>query len=407
MSPARLFISVALSCVFCFSASATTLTGKVVDEEGRPLGGARVSIYTAKPRKGLSVTCPSCYRDCAKSTTTDKNGNWTIEKLDDSLLFRVLMAAVNMRSAVTKHVDPDAGPVEASLKMRPADLEPEHFLAGRVVDLKGKPIVGALVTPFGAKTKERRWWGRMPGVDELAVTDAEGKFVIVTETAKSGMDLKVRGRDYTTTITPLLELNGKQHEIKLRHGASVRGRLVYKGKPVAGRAIGMVQTSRRSGQFIGETTYATDENGRFSFDNLLPDEEYALYSLTDGDTSNLALKTQRLTTAGDTKSTDLDEIELIEGLQFSGKIIIASGGKVPKDSTLRLSRKVAWDWKTIPVAEDGTFDATGLPPEVYEVGVQVAGSNIDTKGFRYQMLGDNSFGIRLRESRSDFLIPLK
>ncbi len=407
MSPLRLFTSVALSCAVGFSVSATTLTGKVHDEEGRPLPGARVSIYTAKPRKGHSVTCPSCYRDCAKFTTTDKNGNWTIEGLDASLLFRILVAAPKMRSTVTKHINPDAGPVEASLTIRPTDLEPEHYLAGRVVDLKGKPIVGALVTPFGAKEKGRRWWGRLPGVDELAVTDAEGKFVIVTEKAKLGMDLKVRGRNYTTTITPLLELNGKQHEVKLRHGASVRGRIVYKGKPVAGRAIGMVQKSRRSGQFIGETTYATDDDGHFSFDNLLPDEEYALYSLTDGDASQLALKTQRLMTAGDTKSTDLGEIEMVEGLQFSGTVTLADSGTVPEDSTLRLSRKVAWDWKTIPIAEDGTFEVVGLPPEVYEVGVHVAGSQIDSKRFRYQMLGDHSFGIRLQENRLDFLIPMK
>src|SRR3954471_379761 len=58
------------------------LTGTVKDPEGKPLPQASVFIYTAGPKEGASILCPSCYADCRKSTTTDKDGHFKIESLD-------------------------------------------------------------------------------------------------------------------------------------------------------------------------------------------------------------------------------------------------------------------------------------------------------------------------------------
>lgn len=396
--------SLVATSVLCLMAKASTLTGTVTDSDGDPLQGAVVSIYTAKPKTGRSATCPSCYRDCAKSTKTKSDGSFAIESLDDSLLFRVLVVAPATRPVLTDHVDPGEKPLVARLSPRPDGLKDENYLRGRVVDGDGKPVAEAVVDPYGAKTTRRRWWGRMKGVDPLVVTDADGKFVVVSDEPKLAMDLKVKGRNFATKITPLLELNGEQHTIALEQGASVSGRLVYEGKPVADRSVGIVQSERGSGQFVGEQTRVTDADGQFSFFNLLPSEEYVFYTLCDGDASTLTLKRKKLNTPDDQKSVDLGDVELIKGLKISGRVQL-SEGQFPPDATLRISRNPAWDWKTVTIATDGSFNVTGLPPEVYKIKLEAAGVKIDNSRFRYQMVGPNEFGLKLGESRAEFVIP--
>src|ERR1039458_7943723 len=73
------------------------LTGVVKDQDGKPLGEASVFIYTAGPKEGVGVFCPSCYADCRKRTATEKQGCIQIESLDPALLFRVLVVAKGHR----------------------------------------------------------------------------------------------------------------------------------------------------------------------------------------------------------------------------------------------------------------------------------------------------------------------
>jgi protocatechuate 3,4-dioxygenase beta subunit len=87
------------------------LTGVVKDEDGKGLGGATVFIYTAGPKEGAGILCPSCYADCRKRTTTDDAGHFKIESLDPSLLFRI--------SGCGK--EPSAGVCEQDRSSRQAD----------------------------------------------------------------------------------------------------------------------------------------------------------------------------------------------------------------------------------------------------------------------------------------------
>src|SRR5690348_5167557 len=69
------------------------LTGVVKDSDGQPLPQASVFIYTAGPKIGTGILCPSCYADCRKRATTDAEGRFKIESLDPNLLFRILVVA--------------------------------------------------------------------------------------------------------------------------------------------------------------------------------------------------------------------------------------------------------------------------------------------------------------------------
>src|SRR5688572_3149802 len=82
------------------------LTGVVKDQEGKPLREASVFIYTAGPKEGVGILCPSCYADCRKRTRTDSEGRFKIESLDPALLFRVLVVAKGHRPEFVGKVDP-------------------------------------------------------------------------------------------------------------------------------------------------------------------------------------------------------------------------------------------------------------------------------------------------------------
>lgn len=68
------------------------LKGRVHADQS-PVPNALVFIYTAGPRTGTAVVCPSCYPDCGKQTKTDAAGAFEIPSLDPALLFRLLVIA--------------------------------------------------------------------------------------------------------------------------------------------------------------------------------------------------------------------------------------------------------------------------------------------------------------------------
>ncbi|TWU45652.1 Dioxygenase [Novipirellula aureliae] len=186
------------------------LTGKVQDENGSPIAGAIVDIYTARPRVGAALTCPSCYRDCAKSTTTDSEGRFSFNELDSGLLFRVLVMAPGRRPQLTRLTDPQTTQLDVKLEPIPTNLPIDRILNGRVLDDQGEPLAGAVVSPSGAKTSEKRWWGSLPGVDEASVTDAEGRFVITSQDAKLGLDLEVTSPGFADFPSQLFDLDGRE-----------------------------------------------------------------------------------------------------------------------------------------------------------------------------------------------------
>src|SRR5262245_42745466 len=80
------------------------LRGTVLDETGKPITNATVFIYTAGPKQGTGVLCPSCYADCRKRTATSGNGGFTIASLDPELRFQVLVVAASHQPKLVSKV---------------------------------------------------------------------------------------------------------------------------------------------------------------------------------------------------------------------------------------------------------------------------------------------------------------
>ena len=382
------------------------LAGTVVDAKGNPVAGARVDISTAAPKMGPGVFCPSCYLDCAKWARTDPQGRFIIAGLDPSLKFRVLVSAPGKRSQLTPLTDPLAGPLGVKLEDLPKDVPPERLLLGEVVDGQGLPIEGALVDPAGAKTAERRWWGTVE-VDP-AVTDNEGQFTLFLPAGYQGLDLSVVADGHAGAQIDLLAPGTKRHRLAVPTGTRVVGRLVHVGMRMPGIQIAVVQMDRSAGRhFIKAVAATSDSDGRFAFDYLPADEDYAIFSVAGEGRQPLVLTTKKFKAYASGKERDLGDLELIAALRLAGRVELPAGTIFPPHAKIVLSRDPAWDLIAAPLAEDGRFEFGGLPPESYTVRVSIGGVRLSSDKLKYQQLDAASFGLRLRESVTDLRIPLE
>ena len=98
---ARLLVWLGVVCCAARLAAAEArpdLTGKVVFDDGAAVTNATVFIYTAGPKEGSAVVCPSCYADCGKKAKTDAQGAFKIASLNPTLRFRLLVLAPGCES---------------------------------------------------------------------------------------------------------------------------------------------------------------------------------------------------------------------------------------------------------------------------------------------------------------------
>ena len=170
------------------------LAGVVRDQDGKPLGGASVFIYTAGPKEGVGILCPSCYADCRKRTATDKEGRFKIESLDPTLLFRVLVVAKGHRPEFVSKINPAAKPIAVTLKPNRGEESPDRQVKGRVVDADGKPIPGAVVGIRGVSRGQSTRFGGNDDIDQVAVTNDEGLFLINGKTSFDAVGVEVEAR---------------------------------------------------------------------------------------------------------------------------------------------------------------------------------------------------------------------
>jgi len=207
------------------------LTGVVKDQDNGPIKDASVFIFTAGPKEGTGILCPSCYADCSKRTNTDRAGHFKIESLDPKLLFRILVVAKNHQPEFASKIDPSVKPVEVTLKPSKQGVNPDQQVKGRVV-ADGKPVQGAIVSIRGVSRAESTRFGANDDLDQVAVTDEEGMFVINSKDSFDAVGVEVEARTYAKGVFQHLVTGGKVHELKLT--CAIRNDLK---RPIAGDRI--------------------------------------------------------------------------------------------------------------------------------------------------------------------------
>ncbi len=355
------------------------LTGRVVGAGAKPVVGAHVLIDSAAVRRGTSPLCPSCYADCRKTAVSDKDGRFRIASVDPELLFNVLVVADGFRPTIVKKTDPAKGAIDVVLSPFDADkVDPKRVLRGVVLDASGKPLPGAKVSAQMFKTDA--FSGYSPDIfDPVAVTNLKGEFVLTSKSPITYADVRVDGNGVAPRIVSSRKPEANPHTIKMIAGATLTGRVVRDGRPVAGAAVGLVQADRRTGSFLGVTSIGTDEHGRFTFLNVHPDEKYFVYGLMWSIKDGGAVAAVSVTSGADGTTTDAGDLPVVHGHRIKGQVILSDGKAVPPKTQLMVSREDAWDDQRVELDAEGRFEFSGLPTEQYSVNVTVRGYRISSK----------------------------
>ncbi|HTV39121.1 MAG TPA: M56 family metallopeptidase [Candidatus Sulfotelmatobacter sp.] len=368
------------------------LTGVVVEaDSGDPVQGT-VFIYTAGPRVGTSSFCPSCYADCQKSAKADEDGNFTIKSLDPQLIFQVLAVAPGYKPKFVSKVDPVKGPI--TIKLAPISLAsapPGNCLHGRVVDTNGEPIAGAVVEMHGIRDYSGGGgWGRLDGVDPLAVTDNKGEFLITSLKPFDMMDVRVSARGYANKGFIKLASGSEVHELTLTQGASITGRILFNGKPLANVDVGIVTDDRTMDATWVNTDIGTGPDGRFLLVNVPPDLDVDIFATMKSLAPYGAIPARIIHTGGDGSTTDAGDMTVTPGYRLAGRVVLADGKPLPPKIRLLIGRNKAWDSIQISLPPDGRFDLSNVPAETYDLNVRVPGYYMSPKNGSYDVLNPGS-----------------
>jgi hypothetical protein len=224
------------------SEASATLTGTIVDETGQPAKDATVFVYSARLKKGYAIVCPTCWLDCGKHADSDAQGRFLITDLNPALKFRLLIVKEGFTASAKGGVDPAQGALQP-IRLIPRTPSPDEskIVHGRVTDVAGNPIVGALIEPVAATLPDgSRHFGTMDWIDPLAATNASGEFAIVSTRPVEKIILKISPRALAPKL--VTEPPGPAtNSIVLTEGATIMGRLVEpNGTPIAHAEVVMI-----------------------------------------------------------------------------------------------------------------------------------------------------------------------
>ena len=354
----------AIAAFFVFAAIAVgaDISGLVRQKDGKPLQGATVRVYAACLRTGSSPMCPVCWLDCRKSARTGPDGRYHIAGVSDDLIFDLLVLADGHAPTFVEEIDPaKASPPDAVLKLRDiASIPPGRLTQGRVVGPDGHPIAGARVRTTASQ-----------GVDRMALTDADGRFVLVwsKQAQQNWLRISAEGWGSAQAVAEVKRGIPQPLEVKLTRGVTIMGRVVDKqGKPAPHVKMGAIQTERSFIKDLPVVEAETGEDGSFFLFNVPAQDELAVYGLMESLTGRGAVPVRVIQTGLDEETVQTTDFVIQQACKLSGQFLLPNGEKFPAETRVNVGRSVAWDSQIIAVSPNGRFEVDGLPPgEIIEV----------------------------------------
>jgi uncharacterized GH25 family protein len=349
------------------------LSGRVTLENGSPVANATVFIYTAGPKVGSAVVCPSCYPDCIKRAKTSAKGEFTIPALDPNLIFRLLVVAPGFDSKFEAKTDPAQGEKKITIEpLNEEKLKSATRIAGMVMDEEGKALAGATISPEGvAQGSGTSWGGTDRYVDPLAVTDDEGKFWLFCKSSVDMVHAVAEGRGVAKRWVDLKP--GRDHFVRMTEGVMVTGKVVRNGQPVKDVTFGLVTKDRACGNNLRCEELATDKDGLFVLPNVPAGREFVLYATMDSLHGEGAVTSKIFTTGASGTKLELGKLEVQPAHRVAGRVTLSDGKPIPAKTRLFLGREDAWDHTEAELDAEGRFEFRGVPAEAVGLSVRVAG----------------------------------
>ncbi|HXC37064.1 MAG TPA: carboxypeptidase-like regulatory domain-containing protein [Candidatus Acidoferrales bacterium] len=368
-------------------ASATAdLTGHIA-VAGSNAAGAIVLVGIAEPKSGIG---PNSY--VPNHVQTDRHGDFIIKSLDTRWLYDGYIIASGCRPAKFSRVDPVMGPLNMALeRASAAGRPPDTVLQGRILDPNGDPVPGALIHMHEV-TRNGTMYFSANDIDPYSVSDDAGNFVVYGKRfTDAGGDVEAPGfamglfedwtpvgaRDadsiigFTTGVSNSWSPGNKPHKLTLVEGASVHGRLVNNGKPVANAKVRLDGCEAAS--WMWDYTVVTDDHGRFTFSHLPPNGNGRLRGWTGEMVDGGVIPVRAVQIRENGSTTDIGDINLLSALTIDGRIHLSDGKSVPTNSYVYFGDFSIGMSPRSEVGTDGTFRIVGFAAGTLTLYLRIPG----------------------------------
>jgi Carboxypeptidase regulatory-like domain len=396
----RFSLLLILAAGVCLADERATVTGKVADSDGKPVEHATVLVYSAGVKKGYAEYCPTCWADCGKKAITDAEGSFSISGLNPDLIFKLLVLRDGYSAKYVEKVDPAKGPAAtATLKTRPAIDDEKQVVRGLVVDIHGRPLRDAVieqqgVTARGPQGVMTRFGNGDGWIDEMAVTNEKGEFEMAYGKPAIQMILNVNARGMAPKL--FTESTGSERQtLTVGEGATLRGRVMFNGKPVANAEVGLVTHSRSAGTNYSEVRIGTKEDGTFVITNVPAGRIWMIYPKMESVAARgIGGHAVPVETKDDGQEVDVGDIPLVAARTVRGKVVLSDGKPIPPDMRVTLGADQAWDTQMATIGQDGSFEFHGVVDGVYTINPSVRGYwTGDRMGVEVLVNGDRNLTI--------------
>ena len=113
--------------------------------------------------------------------------------------------------------------------------------------------------------------------------------------------------------------------------------------------------------------------------NVVPNDLMVLYSKMADSGERGAVPLKYVETLDHGSVIDVGDLVAGAARRVAGRLTLPVGERLPPDSTVTLFRQTAWDFLTVPVADDGTFATHAIPEEPLSLSVGVRGYRLADK----------------------------
>lgn len=342
------------------------VTGLVVGEDTRK-GIPGVSVYY---RSELPDDAPD--RLYASSVTTDENGGFRIVvppgkgrliisgPVEGYDLPRTFGASQKLDARLVREFDVEPGKPSRDIRFT---IARGLVVNGRVTDPQRKPVAGAEV-----KTVRVRRGGRFK--ENTTKTDAEGRFTLAGLPVAEAGSLEVRCRerglfgkasveaDEQATGTRVVNL-----DVQLLEAATVKGRLLVDGQPMAGIRVDLYQhrTEDGVGYGTGVDHAMTDDAGRFEITPAPPGKRFYISHYSE-EFTDIRIRSFDLDNG---QVYDAGTFELRRRSMFVAGVVVDPKGNplqgVRVSARERSGRPISKAFTRRPTGPDGRFRIDGVP----------------------------------------------
>ncbi|WP_394839528.1 carboxypeptidase regulatory-like domain-containing protein [Pendulispora rubella] len=348
-----------------------SVSGRVTDTATKPIAGAQVCAFASSDRLvSIDKRVPRC-------VTTGADGRYRIEDLLVAS-YEVTASATNYQPA--RWVNPEKTGRALTLASGEARENVDLVLTaggvevrGRVQDIGGGPVVGALVTVLST---EQAMFGPGGAANAVAQSDGKGEWQVWVAPGRIAAQVTAEGYADGSKdgIAP-----GQFIEISLTPESVLQGRVVEAGTdtPVAGARVAASGDSMGFGPGGGgEHTALTDAEGRFRIARLEPGRYKP-----DAKTPHRwgTARESVLLGVGETSGEVL--IEAHPAATVSGRISFRDGkdGKGCAQGAVNLSEKGKSEFRWAKADDEGKVRVEGMLPGTYQVEVWCKDAALEEK----------------------------